>query len=187
MTGSGLSEVLNPSQYFLEEQLENSYGRSLTCLVEGTRTLFVEIQALVADNKFGNGRRTTQGIDTNRLSMLIAVIEKYFGISIGDQDFYLNVVGGLKLVARDSDLSLIASILSSFKSKPIDPSIVFLGEVGLTGEVRSVGQMEIRLKEMEQLHYRKLITSQKAAKEYNGKFDIEIVGLKKANDLVDYI
>ena len=187
MTGSGLSEVLNPSQYFLEEQLENSYGRSLTCLVEGTRTLFVEIQALVADNKFGNGRRTTQGIDSNRLSMLIAVIEKYFGISIGDQDFYLNVVGGLKLVARDSDLSLIASILSSFKSKPIDPSIVFLGEVGLTGEVRSVGQMEIRLKGMEQLHYRKLITSQKAAKEYNGKFDIEIVGLKKANDLVDYI
>ena len=130
----------------------------------GNESLFVEIRALVTENKFGSGRRTTQGIDPSRLSMLIAVIEKYFDLTISDQDFYINVVGGLKLIGRESDLSLIASILSSFKSKPIDPSLIFLGEVGLTGEVRSSPQMEIRLKEMEQLNYNKLITSKKLLK-----------------------
>ncbi len=187
MTEEGLKEVRNPSQYFLEEQLKNSYGRSLTCILEGTSPLFIETQALVTSNKFGNGRRTTQGIDSNRLSMLIAIIEKYFELLISDQDFYINVIGGLKLEGRESDLGIIAAILSSFKSKPIDPSLIFLGEVGLTGEVRSCSQMEVRLREMEKLNYKKLITSKKASKKFNKKFDIEIIGLEKAKDLEEYI
>lgn len=187
MKESGLAEVTNPSQYFLDDQLKDSFGRSLTCIIEGSRSLFVEVQALVVDNKFGNGRRTTHGIDNNRLSMMVAVIEKYFGIPMGFNDIYLNVVGGMKLTNRESDLSIIASLLSSYRSKPIDSTTIFVGEVGLTGEVRSIPQMEMRIKEMAQLNYKKVVTSEKTAKELKGKFDIEIVGLRQARDLDQFI
>lgn len=183
MKESGLDEVKNPSQYFLDDQLQGSYGRSLTCIIEGSRSLFIEIQALVVENKFGNGRRTTQGLDNNRLAMMVAVIEKYFGLPLGFNDIYLNVVGGMKLVSRESDLSIIASLLSSYRSKPIDSSTIFVGEVGLTGEVRSIPQMEMRIKEMAQLNYKRVVTSEKTARELKGKYDIEIIGLRKARDL----
>jgi DNA repair protein RadA/Sms len=187
MKESGLAEVTNPSQYFLDDQLKDSFGRSLTCIIEGSRSLFVEVQALVVDNKFGNGRRTTHGIDNNRLSMMVAVIEKYFGLPMGFNDIYLNVVGGMKLNNRESDLSIIASLLSSYRSKPIDSSTIFVGEVGLTGEVRSIPQMEMRIKEMAQLNYKKVVTSEKTARELKGKFDIEIIGLRQARDLDQFI
>jgi DNA repair protein RadA/Sms len=183
MRENGLNEVKNPSQYFLDDQLKDSFGRSLTCIIEGSRSLFVEIQALVVDNKFGNGRRTTQGVDNNRLSMMVAVIEKYFGLPLGFNDIYLNVVGGMKLTTRESDLSIIASLLSSYRGKPIDSSTIFVGEVGLTGEVRSIPQMEIRIKEMAQLNYKRVVTSEKTARELKGKFDIELMGLRQARDI----
>ena len=187
MKESGLDEVKNPSQYFLDDQLEGSFGRSLTCVIEGSRSLFVETQALVVENKFGNGRRTTQGVDNNRLAMMVAVIEKYFGLPLGFNDIYLNVVGGMKLATRESDLSIMASLLSSYRSKPIDSSTIFVGEVGLTGEVRSIPQMEIRIKEMAQLNYKRVVTSEKTAKELKGKYEIEIIGLKKARDIESII
>lgn len=187
MKESGLNEVKNPSQYFLDDQLNDSYGRSLTCIIEGSRSLFVEIQALVVENKFGNGRRTTQGIDNNRLAMMVAVIEKYFALPLGFNDIYLNVVGGMKLATRESDLSIIASLLSSYRSRPIDSSTVFVGEVGLTGEVRSVPQMEMRIKEMAQLNYKRVVTSEKTARELKGKYDIQIVGIKRARDIENLI
>lgn len=135
MKGKGLVEVPNPSQYFLDENLDGSFGRSLSCIVEGSRSLFVEIQALVVENKYGNGRRTTQGLDNNRLSMIVAIIEKYMGLPLGFNDIYLNVVGGIKLTTRDTDLSIMASLISSYKSIPLKSDTIFLGEVGLTGEV----------------------------------------------------
>lgn len=187
MTDHGLREVPNPSQYFLAEHKEESFGRSLTCLVEGSRSLFVEIQALVVENKYGTGRRTTQGLDPNRLAMLVAIIEKYLGLPLGFNDIYLNIVGGMKLEGRDSDLSVIASLLSSYKSKPLDSKTVFIGEVGLTGEVRSVPQMEMRLKEMAQLSYKKVVTSEKAAREFKGKFNMEILGLSQISDLTKLV
>lgn len=187
MRESGLDEVKNPSQYFLDDQLKDSFGRSLTCIIEGSRSLFVEIQALVVDNKFGNGRRTTQGVDNNRLSMMVAVIEKYFGLPLGFNDIYLNVVGGMKLGTRESDLAIIASLLSSYRGKPIDSSTIFVGEVGLTGEVRSIPQMEMRIKEMAQLNYKRVVTSEKTARELKGKFDIEIIGLRQARDIENLI
>lgn len=183
MKENGLQEVKNPSQFFLDEELEGAYGRSLTCILEGSRSLFVEIQALVVENKFGNGRRTTQGVDQNRVAMMVAVIEKYFGIPLGFNDIYLNVVGGMKLQSRESDLAIIASLISSYRSKPIDSNTVFVGEVGLTGEVRSVPMMETRIKEMSQLNYKKVITSDKIAKEFKGKYKIEIIGIKQAREL----
>jgi DNA repair protein RadA/Sms len=183
MKEHGLQEVANPSQFFLDDQLEGAYGRTLTCIVEGSRSLFVEIQALVVENKFGNGRRTTQGLDNNRLAMMVAVVEKYFGLPLGFNDIYLNVVGGIKLQSRESDLSIIASLLSSYRMRAIDPSTVFVGEVGLTGEVRSVPMMEMRVKEMAQLNYKRVITSEKTAKELKGKFNIEVIGIRQAKEL----
>lgn len=183
MKEHGLQEVANPSQFFLDDQLEGAFGRTLTCIVEGSRSLFVEIQALVVENKFGNGRRTTQGLDSNRLAMMVAVVEKYFGLPLGFNDIYLNVVGGIKLQSRESDLSIIASLLSSYRMKPIDSSTVFVGEVGLTGEVRSVPMMEMRVKEMAQLNYKRVITSEKTARELKDKFNIEVLGIRQAKEL----
>ncbi len=187
MRENGLLPVSNPSQYFLENPAHNSYGRALTCIIEGTRSLFVEIQALVVENKFGNGRRTTQGIDSNRLAMLIAVIEKYFGLSLSVNDVYLNVVGGIKLNTRESDLAIIAAILSSLRQVPLDNSMVLLGEVGLTGEIRSIPLAEMRLKEMAQLSYKKVITSKRIAKDNQGKYPLEIIGAQKARDVENYL
>lgn len=187
MNERGLEEVKNPSQYFLDEQVEQSLGRSLTCIIEGSRTLFVEIQALVVENKFGSGRRTTQGIDANRLAMLVAVIDKYLGLPISYNDIYVNVIGGIKLQSRETDLSIVASLLSSYTSKAIDGAIIFLGEVGLTGEVRSVPMVELRLREMAQLNYRKIVTSEKTAQKYKGKFDIELVGIPTVKELQKFL
>lgn len=183
MKDAGLFEVKNPSQYFLEGHSEGSFGRSLTCILEGTRPLFVEIQALVVENKFGNGRRVTQGLDQNRLSLLVAVIDKYFDIPLSFNDIYANVVGGIKLTSRESDLSIIASLLSSYHKIPVPDDTVFLGEVGLTGEVRSVPRMESRIKEIEQLNYKRIVTSKKVALDYKNKNKIEILGISKAQEL----
>ena len=183
MQEKGLVEIKNPSQYFLEQSLPGSYGRSLTCILEGSRSLFVEIQALVVENKFAVGRRTTQGLDSNRVALLVAVIDKYLGIPLSYNDIYVNVVGGIKLTTRENDLSVIASLLSSYYQTQIPSDTIFLGEVGLTGEVRSVPMMEMRLKEIAQMNYKRVITSKRAAEDLKGKFKLEIVGITKASEL----
>jgi DNA repair protein RadA/Sms len=187
MQESGLREIKNPSQYFLEQSLPGSYGRSLTCILEGTRSLFVEIQALVVENKFAVGRRTTQGLDSNRVALLVAVIDKYLSIPLSYNDIYVNVVGGIKLSSRETDLSVIASLLSSYHACPIPQDTLFLGEVGLTGEVRSVPMMELRLKEIAQMNYKRVITAKRTAEEYKGKFKLEIVGITKTSELRDLL
>jgi DNA repair protein RadA/Sms len=183
MQETGLREIKNPSQYFLEQSLPGSFGRSLTCILEGSRSLFVEIQALVVENKFSQGRRTTQGLDTNRVALLVAVIDKYLGIPLSYNDIYVNVVGGIKLSTRENDLSVIASLLSSYYQVAVPGDTLFLGEVGLTGEVRSVPMMEMRLKEIAQMNYRRVITSKRAAEDLKGKFKVELTGISKASEL----
>jgi DNA repair protein RadA/Sms len=183
MQEKGLVEIKNPSMYFLEQSLEGSFGRSLTCILEGSRSLFVEIQALVVENKFSVGRRTTQGLDSNRVALLVAVIDKYFGIPLSYNDIYVNVVGGVKLTSRESDLAVIASLLSSYFAKPLPSDTIFLGEVGLTGEVRSVPMMELRLKEISQMNYKRVITSKRVADDYLSKYKVDIKGISKASEL----
>ena len=187
MQEKGLVEIKNPSQYFLEQSLPGSYGRSLTCILEGSRSLFVEIQALVVENKFAVGRRTTQGLDSNRVALLVAVIDKYLGIPLSYNDIYVNVVGGMKLTTRENDLSVIASLLSSYYQTAVSNDTLFLGEVGLTGEVRSVPMMEMRLKEIAQMNYKKVITSKRAADDLKGKYKLELVGINKASELKDLL
>jgi DNA repair protein RadA/Sms len=183
MKENGLKEISNPSQYFLDDTLEGSFGRSLSCVLEGSRPLFAEIQALVVENKFGNGKRTTQGMDGNRLSVLVAVIEKYFKIPLSFSDVYLNVVGGLRLKGRDTDLAVVASLLSSHYLIAIPKGVIFLGEIGLTGEVRSVSFIDKRVRELEQLNYNKVITSMRNAKEIKGNTSIEVMAIEKVLDL----
>ena len=183
MQESGLLEIKNPSQYFLDQSLPGSYGRSLTCILEGSRSLFVEIQALVVENKFAVGRRTTQGLDSNRVALLVAVIDKYLNIPLSYNDIYVNVVGGIKLTSRENDLSVIASLLSSYHGIAIPADTVFLGEVGLTGEVRSVPLIELRLKEISQMNYKRVITSKRAADDLKGKYKIELTGISRASEL----
>jgi DNA repair protein RadA/Sms len=184
MRDSGLEEVKNPSKYFIEDLEENSYGRSLTCVLEGSRPLFVEIQALVVENKFGSGRRTTHGLDSNRVAMIVAVLEKYLDISLITSDIYVNVAGGIKLVQRESDLSILASIISSYKKSSIPAGTVFIGEVGLTGEIRKIPQMEKRLNEMTHLNFKTVITSQKVKEEFMKKnYSFEIIGLNSVKEI----
>ena len=187
MQEKGLLEIKNPSQYFLEQSLPGSFGRSLTCILEGSRSLFVEIQALVVENKFAVGRRTTQGLDSNRVALLVAVIDKYLGIPLSYNDIYVNVVGGMKLTTRENDLSVIASLLSSYYATPVPNDTLFLGEVGLTGEVRSVPMMEMRLKEIAQMNYKRVITSKRAAEDLKGKYKLELLGITKASELKDLL
>jgi DNA repair protein RadA/Sms len=187
MQEKGLIEIKNPSQYFLEQSLPGSYGRSLTCILEGSRSLFVEIQALVVENKFAVGRRTTQGLDSNRVALLVAVIDKYLGIPLSYNDIYVNVVGGMKLSTRENDLSVIASLLSSYYQKAIPSDTLFLGEVGLTGEVRSVPMMEMRLKEISQMNYKRVITSKRAANDFKDKYQLELIGITKASELKELL
>ena len=187
MQEQGLLEIKNPSQYFLEQTLPGSYGRSLTCILEGSRSLFVEIQALVVENKFAVGRRTTQGLDSNRVALLVAVIDKYLGIPLSYNDIYVNVVGGMKLTSRENDLSVIASLLSSYHAMPIPNDTIFLGEVGLTGEVRSIPMMEMRLKEIAQMNYKRVITSKRAAEDFKKKFNLELTGISRASELKELL
>lgn len=194
MMDSGLEEVSNPGQYFLQTEIENCHGRCLSCVMEGTRSILIEIQALVVENKFGNGRRTTHGLDHNRLSMMVAVIEKYFSLPLGFNDIYLNVAGGFKVNSRETDLAVIAAILSSYKSNPISSEIVFLGEVGLTGEVRSVPFIENRLKDLGQLNYKKVVVpysviSKMSLSNQTALLDthMEIVGIKQIKELEIFI
>ncbi len=186
MQEDGLREVHNPSQYFIEKSFDGAFGRSLSCVLEGTRPLFVEIQALVVENKFGNGRRTTHGIDQNRLAMLVAVIEKYYELPLFYQDIYVNVVGGLKLTQRDSDLSVIASLLSSYYKKPLNEKTLFLGEVGLTGEIRKIPMANIILKEVDLLQYERVVTSKRMDPKILAELNLEVIGVEKISDLRDY-
>ncbi len=187
MNESGLVEVINPSKYFIDENNSESFGRSLSCIVEGSRTLFVEVQALVVENKFGNGRRTTQGLDTNRLAMLVAVVDKYMELPISYNDIYLNIVGGVKLQSRETDLAVIASLISSYKKIKVPNDVVFLGEVGLTGEIRSPVMFEVRLKEISQLKYKKIITSKKMAKKFQDITKVELIGMENIRELQTYL
>ena len=184
MEDGGLKEVPNPSQYFLEDNVTGSFGRSLSCIIEGTRVLFIELQSLVVENKFGGGKRVTQGFDKNRLELLVAVVEKYLQVPLNFQDIYFNVIGGIRLTSRETDLCVTASILSSYHGKSVGNDVIFLGEVGLTGEVRSTPRTEIRLKEMEHLGYKKLVTSKYIAKTYTKKFqNIDIIGVRSVAEL----
>ena len=157
MKDLGLAEVPNPSQIFLAERLPNAPGSTITVTMEGTRPLLVEIQALCSTTSFGNPRRTPNGIDLNRLLLMIAVLTKRAGIRMGDQDVFVNVIGGLRVGEPAADLAVAIAIASSFKNRPVAADLALIGEIGLSGELRAVGHLESRLKEAVKLGFKRAL------------------------------
>jgi DNA repair protein RadA/Sms len=160
MTDVGMAEVANPSEAFLAERLLNAAGSSIAVTLEGTRPLLVEIQALSSTTSFGNPRRTANGIDFNRLLLLIAVLSKRVGVRLSDQDVFVNVVGGLRVGEPAADLAVACAIVSSFRDVPVAGDLAIVGEVGLSGELRAVSQLETRLNEALKLGFTRCLVPQ---------------------------
>lgn len=156
MRADGLHEVANPSQVFLEERLAGATGSAIVVAMEGSRPILVEIQALVTPTMFGNAKRTTTGLDFNRVSLIMAVLEKRAGLLLQNQDAYLKAAGGVKLNEPAIDLAVAVAIASSYKEKGTDPTECFIGEIGLTGEIRRVNSIEQRVKEVQKLGFTKV-------------------------------
>jgi DNA repair protein RadA/Sms len=169
----GLAEVPNPSEIFLAERLPNAPGSTITVTIEGTRPLLVEIQALCSTTSFGNPRRTPNGADMNRLLLLIAVLSKRCGVRLGDQDIFVNVVGGLRVGEPAADLAIATAVASSFKNRPVAADLALIGEVGLSGELRAVGHLERRLHEAIKLGFKRCLIPKT-----NATANIDIPGLK---------
>jgi DNA repair protein RadA/Sms len=160
MTGRGLRAVPNPSKLFLAERPANVPGSAVLCCVEGSRPMLVEIQALVSTSTYGNARRMTSGLDQNRLSLLLAVIEKRAGLNLVADDVFVNVAGGISVDEPAADLGIVAAVASSVRNRPIKPATAVFGEVGLAGEVRGVAQASLRVREAAQMGFVRCIVPQ---------------------------
>lgn len=188
MKEEGLVEVKNPSEIMLAGKPNNAAGSVVVSSLEGTRSMLIEIQALVTKTVFGLSRRTSTGVDFNRINMLIAVLEKKMGLPLGSYDAYVNVIGGLKIDETACDLGIITAIISSFKNVPIDSQTVFIGEVGLTGEVRAVSQIEKRIIEAQRLGFKTMVVPLSNLRLLDKKTDkIQVRGISNIRELLQII
>ena len=184
MRQEGMCEVTNPSDILITEREDNPSGSCILASVEGTRPILVEIQALTSQTVFGLPKRTANGFDYNRLAVLIAVLEKRAGLSLGNQDVYLNVAGGMRISEPAADLGIIATVASSYKNVPISQSTVVMGEVGLTGEVRRINLLEKRLKEAEKLGFKTCIIPENNKKGLKDDYKLDIIGVKNIGEML---
>ena len=184
MKDSGLSPVLNPSEVFLSERPVGVAGSVVVAAMEGTRPILVELQALVTPSAFGTPRRTTLGIDSNRLALLVAVLEKKVGLHLNGQDIFLNVAGGFSIDEPAADLGAVAAVASSFLDKPIDERTLLVGEVGLAGEVRAVHQAELRVREAQKLGFRRCFLPAASERRIGTVDGCEIVGVESLEALL---
>ena len=187
MQSKGMVEITNPSSILISEREDNPSGSVIVASMEGTRPLMIELQALTSQTVFGMPRRATNGFDYNRLTMLMAVLEKEAKLPLGAQDVYLNVVSGIKLQEPAVDLGIILAVASSYKNIPIPTDLVAIGEVGLTGEVRSVNMIEKRLKEAEKMGFKKCIIPENNKKLLKEKLKLDIIGVRNIDDVISKI
>lgn len=187
MRNEGMVEIKNPSQILISDREDNPPGSILVASVEGTRPLLIELQALTTPTVFGLPRRAANGIDYNRLTMLIAVLEKKTGLPLGSQDVYLNVVSGIKLVEPAVDLGTCLVVASSFKNYAIPKDMVAIGEVGLTGEIRAVNMIEKRIKEVEKMGFKTCIIPESNKKLLKDSFKIDIIGVRTINEAMQKV
>jgi DNA repair protein RadA/Sms len=180
-----LVEVNTLGRSFLDES-EDCQGKVMTCVLEGRKPILVEVQSLVGSKQNVN-TRITQGCDQKTVHILIAIIEKYFELPFSQFDIFVNVVGGIVLKGRESDLAIIASLLSSYKNHHLTGKTICLGEVGLAGEIRRVPNIELRLREIELLNFERVIVPSAIAKEYSGKYNINLIGIKNIKELSEYL
>lgn len=188
MTTKGIVEILNPSQLLLEGRSATVSGSCVTCVIEGTRPILTEIQALATKTGFGTPRRAASGIDYNRLNLLLAVLEKRAGYVMQNVDIYVNVVGGLELNETAIDLATVLSVVSSLTDKSIPEDMVVLGEIGLGGEVRAVTNIDSRLKEIQRLGFKKAIIPHNCVKQINAaEYNLEIYGISSVKQAIKLI
>ncbi|MFA7177688.1 MAG: DNA repair protein RadA, partial [Smithellaceae bacterium] len=187
MRDRGLQEVPNPSAFFLAERPENAPGSVVLASLEGTRPILVEIQALVSQSNLGMPRRTAIGVDHNRVSLLVAVLDKICGLHLGGSDIFLNVAGGVRVEEPAVDLAVVSAMASSFLDRPVDARTVILGEVGLTGEVRAVSQIETRVKEAARLGFNRCIVPKTNIASLGKAAKMEIQTITSLKELLDIL
>lgn len=187
MEAEGLREVLNPSEFMLNGRPENASGSVVACSMEGTRPILVEIQALVCHSNFGIPRRQTTGTDFNRVNLLMAVLEKRLGLQMGNCDAYVNIAGGIKIQEPAVDLGIAMAIVSSFKNRAVSSDMIVMGEVGLSGEVRAVSMIPVRVQEAKKLGFATCVipsVCMDSVKEISG---IKIIGVSHVGEAMDLI
>ena len=184
MNDIGLSEVENPSAALLSERNTNVSGNCISCVMEGSRPILAEVQSLVCTSGFGNARRMSTGFDFNRLNLILAVLEKRFGYRFSTMDTYLNIVGGLHLDEPAADLSVALALVSGITDKPVPDNVVAIGEIGLSGEVRSVSRISARISEAARLGFDKCIVPRSCLKQLKVKTDIEVIGVRNLHEAI---
>ena len=184
MQSGGLVEVVNPSEVFLEERLDGATGSSIVVTMEGTRPILAEVQALVTPTMFGNAKRTTTGLDFNRASLIMAVLEKRAGLLLQNQDAYLKSAGGVKLDEPAIDLAVAVAIASSYKDLPTNPQECFIGEIGLTGEIRRVNRIEQRINEVAKLGFTKVYAPKNSLNGLKVPDNIQVIGVTTIGEVL---
>lgn len=187
MQSQGLVEVLNPSEVFLEERLDGATGSAIVVTMEGTRPILAEVQALVTPTMFGNAKRTTTGLDFNRASLIMAVLEKRAGLLLQNQDAYLKSAGGVKLDEPAIDLAVAVALASSYKDKPTNPQECFIGEIGLTGEIRRVNRIEQRINEAAKLGFIKVYAPKNSLTGIKVPKEITVVGVTTIGEVLQKV
>ncbi|MGF0112057.1 DNA repair protein RadA [Streptococcus sp. SGI.013] len=187
MQSAGLVEVLNPSQVFLEERLDGATGSAIVVTMEGTRPILAEVQALVTPTVFGNAKRTTTGLDFNRASLIMAVLEKRCGLLLQNQDAYLKSAGGVKLDEPAIDLAVAVALASSYKDQPTNPQDCFIGEIGLTGEVRRVNRIEQRVNEASKLGFTKIYAPKNSLHGLTVPDGIQVIGVSTVSEVLQKV
>lgn len=187
MQSQGLVEVLNPSEVFLEERLDGATGSAIVVTMEGTRPILAEVQALVTPTMFGNAKRTTTGLDFNRASLIMAVLEKRAGLLLQNQDAYLKSAGGVKLDEPAIDLAVAVALASSYKDKPTNPQECFIGEIGLTGEIRRVNRIEQRINEAAKLGFTKVYAPKNSLTGIKVPKEITVIGVATIGEVLQKV
>jgi len=187
MEAAGLREVMNPSEFMLSGKPEEASGSIVVCSIEGTRPMLIEIQALVCHTSFGIPRRQTIGTDFNRVNLLIAVLEKRLGLALGNCDAYVNIAGGIRITEPAIDLGIAMAVVSSFKNKSIDNEMIAIGEVGLSGEVRAVNQIQARVQEAKKLGFTSCVIPAVCLESVKEIKDIKITGVKTVKDAMNLL
>lgn len=185
MASTGLREITNPSEAFLEERTGNGTGSAVAVTIEGTRPILIEVQALCTTTAYGLPRRSANGLDSNRLQLLVAVLQKRVGMGLGTQDIYANVIGGLRIIEPAADLAIAVALASSFRNVPVDQKMAVIGEIGLSGELRMVNQLERRILEVSRLGFDRVVVpegTRRGAVKHEG---IEIIARRQLDDAID--
>ncbi len=185
MTGQGLVGVPNPSELFLSERPLGVAGSAVLAAMEGTRPMLIEIQALVSSSKFGNGRRTTQGVEINRVALIVAMLEKRIGLLMSGDDIFVNLVGGMTLDEPATDLGIVAAVVSSFRNIPINPHTIVFGEVGLAGEVRAAAQANLRVREAARMGFKRAVIPNNNLTGIEADDRLEVIGVRSVVEALE--